>query len=237
MLKITPISDPDKETMQGMFTIADTTPPILQPISDVENYKTIPVSFTITVSDATGGPIFLAADSSNYSIITSKQIQFEPSVIHNIASGVPQAVQVTINTSYVAGPVTISITAFDSGNLSDTQSFSFNIIDAPNIPDSERQFLIDLYKSTYLNVYESWQKQPTHTDYFSMPGTECMWEGITCYNGGNYILAIDLPNKNARGRLPDSISNLTHLKSLNLADNQINSIPDTIAALTELESI
>jgi hypothetical protein len=237
MLKITPISDPDKETMQGLFTIADTTPPILQPINDVENYKTIPVSFTITVSDTTGGPIFLAADSSNYSIITSKHIQFEPSVIHNIASGVPQAVQITINTSYVAGPVTISITAFDSGNLSDTQSFSFNIIDAPNIPDSERQFLIDLYNSTYLNVYESWQKQPTHTDYFSMPGTECMWEGITCYNGGNYILAIDLPKKNARGRLPDSISNVTHLKSLNLADNQINSIPDTISALTELESI
>jgi Leucine-rich repeat (LRR) protein len=203
----------------------------------VENYKTIPVSFTITVSDTTGGPIFLAADTSNYSIITSKQIQFEPSVIHNIASGVPQAVQVTINTSYVAGPVTISITAFDSGNLSDTQSFSFNIIDAPNIPDSERQFLIDLRNSTYLNVYDSWQKQPRHTDNFSMPGTECMWEGITCYNGGNYILAIDLPKKNARGRLPDSISNLTHLKSLNLADNQINSIPDTISALTELESI
>ncbi|MBF0450662.1 MAG: hypothetical protein HQK75_08175, partial [Candidatus Magnetomorum sp.] len=234
MLKITPASEPEKETVQGLFTIADTIPPILQPIAHQETFKTAPVCVTLTVSDTNGGPIFLSADASDDSLITSQQIQFDPSVIHTITPNTPQTIQATISPSLLTGTLTLAITAYDSGELSDTKSFTLNIKDTPNIPESERQFLIDLYHQTSPDVYASWKKAPIHTDGFSMPGTECAWEGITCYNG-NYITGINLENKYLHGNIPDSISTLTQLKSLNLSQNYLTMIPESIESLTYLE--
>jgi len=237
MLKISPVIEPEKATIQGLFTIADTHPPVIHNINDQATFKTEPVNITFTVSDETGGPIFFSANSSNYTFITSRQIQFEPSTIHNLSANTPQIVKATITPGLITGAVTISITAYDSGNLSHTQSFELIIKDAPNIPSSERQFLIDLYNQTSPNVYVSWKKEPRHTDGFSMPGTECSWDGISCYNGGNYITEINLENKSMYGTIPETISNLTHLESLNLSQNQLYSIPESIQSLINLKSL
>ena len=106
-----------------------------------------------------------------------------------------------------------------------------------SITTSERQILIDLYNTIQPNVYDTWKKEPLHTDNFAMPGTECTWEGITCDTGGNYILEINLQNKYASGNLPDSIKGLAHLRSLNVSGNYISSIPESISDLTELEQL
>ena|GEM_PF-2703274 len=61
------------------------------------------------------------------------------------------------------------------------------------------------------------------------------WKGITC-NANNEITHIYLHSSNLIGSLPSSLSGLTSLQSLNLANNQLSgTIPTAYAALTGLQ--
>ncbi|CAI5499317.1 unnamed protein product, partial [Closterium sp. Naga37s-1] len=58
--------------------------------------------------------------------------------------------------------------------------------------------------------------------------------GVTCDNSG-MISAMRLSNLNLRGPIPDSISNLQKISSLDVSNNWINgSIPAKIGDLTNL---
>ena len=129
-----------------------------------------------------------------------------------------------------------AVTVYDSGKLSNRKSLK-ETYNAPNISASERQVLIDLYNETYPDVSNTWKKEPLHTDNFSMPGTECSWEGIKCYNGGNYITEINLENKGLRGVVPETITSITNLKVLNISQNNIKFNNEVMAGLPDLESL
>src|SRR3989338_6028563 len=56
----------------------------------------------------------------------------------------------------------------------------------------------------------------------------CSWSGITCDTNG-HIVNIDLPFKNLKGTIPDSIAELVYLTNLDLSSNSLSgSIPPTL---------
>ena len=108
------------------------------------------------------------------------------------------------------------------------------IADCPNtevtgISENECYALIALYDSTN---GPDW----TTNDGWKATDTPCQWPGVTCANGT--VTAIDLPNNNLVGDIPDQIGALINLEELNLNDNQISgAIPTTIDHLNNLETL
>ena len=78
------------------------------------------------------------------------------------------------------------------------------------IPEKEKQYLIDFNNSTF---GEQWQRK---WDLKSDPAT---WHGVEVANG--HVVGLKLYRNNLTGAIPDGISALSHLKSLNLAFNVI----------------
>ncbi|EDN71345.1 receptor protein kinase [Beggiatoa sp. PS] len=108
------------------------------------------------------------------------------------------------------------------------------IADCPNtevtgISENECYALIALYDSTN---GPDW----TNNTGWKATDTPCQWPGVTCANGT--VTAIDLPNNNLVGDIPDQIGALINLEELNLNDNQISgAIPTTIDHLNNLETL
>ena len=95
------------------------------------------------------------------------------------------------------------------------------------VPDAERAALIDLYNSTNGS---GWTNQ---TNWLSTTVSECDWYGVTCT--GNHVTQIYPYQNNLIGTIPPSISNLTNLKFLTLANNQFTGgIPASLGSLTNL---
>ena len=88
------------------------------------------------------------------------------------------------------------------------------------IPEKEKQYLIDFNNST---VGEQWQRK---WDLKSDPAT---WHGVEVANG--HVVGLKLYRNNLTGAIPDGISALSHLKSLNLAFNVIEGeLPKNLGA-------
>ncbi|MBQ4820656.1 immunoglobulin domain-containing protein [Aquimarina sp. MMG016] len=110
--------------------------------------------------------------------------------------------------------------------------FSLGISKA-QVSQAERQALIDLYNATYGDQWKNtvannktWQVQDPTSDVSS-------WYGITVANGT--VTAIKLANNGLSGALPNSIGNLSGLKSLYLEQNTISgTIPESIGSLSNL---
>lgn len=100
--------------------------------------------------------------------------------------------------------------------------------------EEERTALKDLFSDTYgpgWRDQKGWKKGIQRSK--SQPED---WYGITCYEPdedhpeGAY--EIDLSANRLRGAIPASIGRLKRLIFLDLAHNQIRSLPDTLAQLT-----
>ena len=93
------------------------------------------------------------------------------------------------------------------------------------IPKSEKQYLIEFYKST---VGEQWQNS------WNLKANPSTWYGVEINDG--HVVALKLYRNNLSGRIPDGIATLTNLKTLNLSFNTLNgSLPQDLFELTELK--
>jgi len=66
-------------------------------------------------------------------------------------------------------------------------------------------------------------------------GKPCTWSGVECRNG--HVTRLDLSFRGMDGDIPSEIGNLGHLKDLQLAYNNIRSLPPEIGWLEDLEEL
>ncbi len=92
--------------------------------------------------------------------------------------------------------------------------------------------LVDLYNATHGVQWES-------QDNWKVPGTHvCDWYGVTCNSDSTAVIALELPENNLTGDMPESIGNLTNLTGLDLQDNSLTGpIPESIGNLTNLTEL
>ena len=96
------------------------------------------------------------------------------------------------------------------------------------IPTSERDALIALYSSTDGDNWsprnDNWRKAP---GVFNDTGTECTWFGVGCGGGATKttVLRLDLNSNRLREAIPPELGNLTNLRGLFLAGNQLYTAP------------
>ncbi len=98
-------------------------------------------------------------------------------------------------------------------------------INQPGIYKPDSLALVDLYNQCN---GENWFLQD---GWFQLPISE--WHGITV--DSNRVTKIRLQLNNLTGDLPESLGNLTALKTLYLSGNEITSIPETIGNLDSLD--
>ncbi|KAL3830742.1 hypothetical protein ACJIZ3_019544 [Penstemon smallii] len=69
--------------------------------------------------------------------------------------------------------------------------------------------------------------------------TPCSWQGVTCDNVTNRVIALRLPGDGLTGQLPlNSIGNLTELRALSLRRNSLSGpIPSDISSCTYLQDL
>ncbi len=97
--------------------------------------------------------------------------------------------------------------------------------DISRIPPDQRQALRDLYQSTGGG---QWTRQ---LGWMGAEGTECDWQGVTCNEEGDEVIALSLPRNNLLGSLPESIAELSELQfgeGLDFCWNEIL-VPEEIA--------
>lgn len=110
---------------------------------------------------------------------------------------------------------------------------------AAQIPPHERQILTDLYRSankTSWNYTGAGARWAYWAEYGVMrpAGTECRWYGIRCANGS--VVEISLGSGWVFGRLPDSLSGLKELKSLELDGVKLSDLSN-LSRLTGVTSL
>lgn len=95
------------------------------------------------------------------------------------------------------------------------------------IPTPERLALESLYLATSgdnWNVSDGWLESDS----------ECDWFGVYCLD--NSVVALDLPQNNLQGLLPEELTNLASLRFLGLRGNRLaGSVPAWISELDSLE--
>jgi hypothetical protein len=114
-----------------------------------------------------------------------------------------------------------------------TCSMTFSYAD---IPDTERQALIDLYNST---GGDNWKN---NTGWKGEAGTECNWFMISCNNEKTHVVGIDSnPNcngdcsgNNLTGKILQSIENLNSISRIKFSGDNLTSLPAEIGNLTNL---
>ncbi|APY09144.1 hypothetical protein BWZ20_12895 [Winogradskyella sp. J14-2] len=107
---------------------------------------------------------------------------------------------------------------------------NFSFSEVSDVPQVERDALIDLYTSTN---GANW----TNNTNWNTTNPVSTWHGITTNNigGTEHVTQINLGQNNLTGTLPTSIEDFTHLNSLQLNTNNISgTIPVGIANLQEL---
>ena len=101
------------------------------------------------------------------------------------------------------------------------------------VPTTERDALIALYNAT---DGANW----TNNTNWNTAQPVSSWFGvtITTISGQSHVTAIELPNNNLIGAIPNGLDALTQLKKIVLKNNSlINQIPDDICNITTLEYI
>lgn len=123
--------------------------------------------------------------------------------------------------------------------IEDVNKFANNLLDEfSNIQNQQSQELIS-YEGKQLNTFEYNVIKDLNTliGISLEPIFSIKWNSIGfVVNENNEIIELSLCNLNIRS-LPDSISNLRHLKSLNLRKNVFESIPEVLSSVTSLEKL
>jgi hypothetical protein len=111
----------------------------------------------------------------------------------------------------------------------------------------ERQALIDLYNSTggdHWTDRTGWKTPPLHTDGFALPGTENYWFGVGLAGEGwedarvVFVSSLRLGSNNLSGTLPESLSHLSKIRSINFDVNHLTgSIPASLGNLSHLKGL
>ncbi len=97
------------------------------------------------------------------------------------------------------------------------------------IPQSECEALVDFYVSTNGSNWKN------HTGW-NETDAPCDWFGVSC--SGGHVINLYLYNKKLSGSIPESLGNLSNLRSLDLHSNQLNgSIPESLGNLSHLQSL
>ncbi|WP_051476114.1 immunoglobulin domain-containing protein, partial [Aquimarina megaterium] len=108
--------------------------------------------------------------------------------------------------------------------------------DVCGVSAAERQALIDLYNST---DGANWTNITVNNEPWLITDSAskvCDWYGVTVTEGK--VTELKLDNNNLVGTIPNSISDLSNLKSLSLNKNTISgSIPNTIGGLVNLTNL
>jgi Leucine-rich repeat (LRR) protein len=82
-------------------------------------------------------------------------------------------------------------------------------------------------------VLEGWNKTASNARHF------CSWKGVSCNEGLQHVLSLDLSNSNLTGNLNTAVGSLHFLSSLNLSSNNFSGdIPSNLGqciALTALD--
>lgn len=105
------------------------------------------------------------------------------------------------------------------------------------IPDAERQALMDLYEATN---GDQWRRNSGWKDehgQFTAPGTEGDWYGVNLSEEGDAVLGISLSHNHLKGKIPDSFSNLTQLGWLRLSSTELSEFPLPVTELPNLTSL
>ena len=100
-----------------------------------------------------------------------------------------------------------------------------------DIPDSEKNALIDLYKST------NGQDWSDSKNWLSNTTSPCDWYGIQCDATNSHVDQLLLQGNGLTGSLPDSVGNLTELTvwSMDIPPNNIGgTIPASIGNLAQM---
>lgn len=105
--------------------------------------------------------------------------------------------------------------------------FGFITMSFAQISDTEKSALIDLYKATNGDHWNSSWDLTTDV---------ATWKGITIKN--NNVTGIHLSMNNLNGEIPASIHNLKSLQQLDLSFNRLGGeIPNEITSIASIESI
>ncbi|WP_347484173.1 hypothetical protein ABFV80_001866 [Vandammella animalimorsus] len=97
------------------------------------------------------------------------------------------------------------------------------------IPAAERQALLDVYTHTQGDGWHRRTGWKQGAD-FAAPGTECDWEGVLCDAAQAHVVGLRLPENRLDGQLPEGLSNLRHMRRLELSGNQLaGPLPDLVA--------
>ena len=102
------------------------------------------------------------------------------------------------------------------------------------IPQSERNVLIALYSQTN---GDSWLINPGWKvgGAFRAPGTECTWSYITCDAGQTHVESINITALRVTGTLPDTLRQLTRLKSFYATANNLSGLIPDLSGMTALK--
>lgn len=181
--------------------------------------------------------------------ISSAVVSGEAETISFQASGAPAHVTVSFDpTSVLAGSSTTLTISADSGAVlgttatitaqgtapSDTETTTVALRIASYVSMDEWNALSSLYSST---VGSGWTTS-TGWDFSGTGpnGTECSWYGIQC-DATPHVTAIDLPNNNLTGTLPD-LSGLSGMIEFDVTGNGLTgSLPASIQNMTALAQI
>ena len=101
------------------------------------------------------------------------------------------------------------------------------------IPASESNALAALYTNTNGS---GWTKR---TGWLGASGTECTWFGVTCDAASGHVVGLSLPFNHLQGTLPEAISGLTALRTLDLHENFYlhGALPAGLGDLSALETV
>ncbi len=100
------------------------------------------------------------------------------------------------------------------------------------VPASQREALVALFNSAGGSL---WLQR---SNWLGDPGTECQWFGVQCNDSNDAVVGLTLPFNRLIGELPDQLSQLTQLQTLNLEGSVITSgIPSSLGQLADLVSL
>ncbi len=121
---------------------------------------------------------------------------------------------------------------YSDGSFSNEYSMTGIKIKRSEIPDAERDALINLYNST---DGENWKN---NRGWPMMSGTECSWYGVACDGEKKHVTELNLTSNDLSGAIPRELENLANLTMLGIGDNGLTgNIPPELGNLLNLQEL